>query len=712
MRSHLTSKWLPFLILLLASALTYLPFVTQIGFSNDDWYLVYGAHVRGPAYFAPAYERDRPLRAYVLAPEYSLFGDNPLPYHLTMYAFRLLSAASLFWLLNQLWPGRRRTAASPDVARNRETLDAAFVGNRIPNLLISLLFLLYPGFLSQPNPVDYQSQIIALFAATLSLALTVAALHAGKMYVRVIYTLLSILLAWFYLGLIDYYLGLEALRLLSVYLVVKRQAALPEPATKPGFMGMLRRNFDLRTRIWPTIGEWLPFAFGPELFLIWRLFFFTSTRSATDVSLQLGAVVTSPAQTGLWWLARFMQDTLNVIFLAWGVPLYNLAFNQRLTQTWIGIGLAAVVAVGVVVILGRAEQPKAESEANGSDWRAEMGWVGLVSAVAGLVPVILANRHVEFFSLSRYTLASSAGAAMVMVALLSYLAAPRLRWALAGLLIAASVWTQFANGAIAARNTQTMNEFWWQVSWRAPQLRAGTTLTAYYPAPLQEDYFLWGAANLIYNPQPQIKGPAEAPISGVLLTPDNLTRILTGKGADTPDRRNTHIVMDFGNVLVLTQAGFDSCVRVLDGSQPELSASDDSRIMLVAHTSKLEDVIPDGSHPAMNTFVFGPEPPHAWCWYYEQASLARQQGDWQKVAALGDEALKKGFYPSDSVEWFPFMQAYAALGRDKDLKHLSTILGADPFLEQQACAILTKMAQTGSMKPELASSALSWYCGK
>ena len=119
MRSHLTSKWLPFLILLLASALTYLPFVTQIGFSNDDWYLVYGAHVRGPAYFAPAYERDRPLRAYVLAPEYSLFGDTSLPYHLTMYAFRLLSAASLFWLLNQLWPGRRRTAASPDVARNR-----------------------------------------------------------------------------------------------------------------------------------------------------------------------------------------------------------------------------------------------------------------------------------------------------------------------------------------------------------------------------------------------------------------------------------------------------------------------------------------------------------------------------------------------------------------------------------------------------------------
>ena len=103
-RSFSLRSWLPLLILFLASALTYLPFVPQIGFSNDDWYLVYGAHVRGPEYFAPAYDRDRPMRALILAPEYSLFGDNPLPYHLTMYGFRLLGALSLLWFLNQLWP--------------------------------------------------------------------------------------------------------------------------------------------------------------------------------------------------------------------------------------------------------------------------------------------------------------------------------------------------------------------------------------------------------------------------------------------------------------------------------------------------------------------------------------------------------------------------------------------------------------------------------
>ena len=458
-----------------------------------------------------------------------------------------------------------------------------------------------------------------------------------------------------------------------------------------------------------TFRSWLPFLLGPLTFLVWRLFFFTSERNATDVGLQFGALFASPLQTGLWWLARFAQDTLNVVFLAWGVPLYNLAFNLRLSETWMGLGLAGAVALGVVIALRTADNPKVGNEADG-DWRTEMLWVGLVSAMAGLIPVILVNRHVEFFSLSRYTLASSAGAAMALVAMLYYLSSPRLRWGLVGLLTGIAVLTHFANAVNIAREAEAVRNFWWQVSWRAPQIRPGTTLAAQFPASIQEDYFLWGAANLIYYPEPQTAQPIEAPIGAALLTPENVTRILTGKGVDEPDRRNTHVTMDYGNMLILAQASPGSCVRVLDGSQPELSASDDPRIMLAASASKIANVDLGGEHAAPLESVFGPEPAHEWCWYYQKASLARQAGNWETVAALGDEALKLGYYPADSVEWFPFMQAYAALGREKDLKKLSSILGADPFLEAQACTILKKVAEAGMLTPEMESFALEWYC--
>ncbi len=333
----------------------------------------------------------------------------------------------------------------------------------------------------------------------------------------------------------------------------------------------------------------MPFAAGPLTFLIWRLFFFTSERNATDVGLQFGALFASPLQTGLWWLARFLQDTINVLFLAWGVPLYHLAFNLRLSDTWVGLGLAGAVAAGVGFAFWSVEKSTINDEALG-DWRTEMLWVGIISAMAGLIPVILVNRHVEFFSLSRYTLASSAGAAMAVVALLYQLSSTRLRWGLVGLLTGLAVLTHFANSVNIAREADALRNFWWQVSWRVPQMRPGTTLAAQFPASIQEDYFLWGAANLIYYPGPQSAQPIEAPISAVLLTPENMTRILTGRGVDEPDRRNTHVTMDYGNMLILTQAGPGSCVRVLDGSQPELSASDDPRILLVASASKIGNV--------------------------------------------------------------------------------------------------------------------------
>src|ERR1043165_4888441 len=87
--------------------------------------------------------------ALVMIPGYLVFGQNPLYYNLSAYVFRVLGALALLWCLNMLWPGKR-TATT----------------------LMSLLFLIYPGFLSQPNAIDYQSHIIGLAAALASIALT------------------------------------------------------------------------------------------------------------------------------------------------------------------------------------------------------------------------------------------------------------------------------------------------------------------------------------------------------------------------------------------------------------------------------------------------------------------------------------------------------------------------------------------------------------
>src|SRR5690606_568559 len=151
--------------------------------------LMFDGYIGGASFFHNVFIIDRPLRGFVMQFFFSLFGMNPLYYHLSAFLFRVISAAALFWIGNQLWQ-RRSTY----------------------NWLAALLFLVYPGFLSQVNPIDYQSQIFSLVCGMVSVALTLKALQAKTSVTRWVYIFVSAALTWIYLGLVEYFLGFEALR--------------------------------------------------------------------------------------------------------------------------------------------------------------------------------------------------------------------------------------------------------------------------------------------------------------------------------------------------------------------------------------------------------------------------------------------------------------------------------------------------------------------
>jgi hypothetical protein len=74
--------------------------------------------------------------------------------------------------------------------------------------------------------------------------------------------------------------------------------------------------------------------------------------------------------------------------------------------------------------------------------------------------------------------------------------------------------------------------------------------------------------------------------------------------------------------------------------------------------SNLERIQPQALSAPLEA-IFGNEPEHTWCYYYEKADLASQQGDWQSVTRLWKEAKNKGYRPRTSVELFPFIEAFA-----------------------------------------------------
>jgi len=629
------------LALVVIAALVYLPLIAQVGFTHDDWYLMYSAGAEGADVFHEIYSVDRPLRAYLFEPAYNLFGQKVLFYNLSSWIFRVLGALALLWLLQRIW-------------RGQDSL----------TFLMTLLFLLYPGFLAQFNGVDYLPQFVSVAFAMLSLALTVYAFFDMNLPRRVLAILAAVLLGMLYLGLVEYEVGFEALRLLLIFILVAR-------ATIP-----------LRERIIKTIKIWFPYSIIPLGFGMWRIFLFEGDRKATDVNIQFEQLGQYPLQTVFGWGVQVLQDLFDVFLSAWVIPLARL-FDQ--VQGWGGV-IAVVVAGLTVFILTRFKTEEAQIASTPFDATREAMWLGLLSAAGGLIPIAMVNREVAFPSFSRYALTSSVGVSIFIVALLANVNQRNLRNALAAALVLISALTHHANAVQHAKETAALRSFWWQVSWRVPQFDKGTTLIANYPVgAAEEDYFVWGPASLMYYPEKQHPENIQPGLYAVVLNDDAVMKILLRERQDYDNRKNIITYKNYRNILILSQPSFNSCVHIINGSQPEFSTAESDSIRLVGWYSEIEHVLMDVSPHAPPEVVFGPEPARGWCYFYQSADLARQRGDWESVIRLGNEAQENGFTSSDLIEWMPFIQAYAVTNDVGRLMELAPVISGEPYVALQVC---------------------------
>ena len=537
------------ILMLVVSGIIYLPFIAQFGYYNDDWYSMYAARVAGTNAFHEMYAIDRPGRAYVMIPLYQLFQGNPLYYGILAYVLRFLGSVALLWLLRLLWP-----------ARKRETL------------LVALLFLVYPGFLSMPNAIDFQSHLVGILLAFVSLALSVYGYSQPMGWKWVLCWLGAVLTGWAYLSQMEYYIGFEAVRLLLFGLLVYRE--------RPGWKAGLGK----------VLWKWLPYSIIPLGYLFWRIFLFNNERATTDVGLQLGTLIAAPRTTLYQWGISFVQSILNVTLLAWSVPLSQMGFTLDTRSALRGI-LISLVVVLVTLLAFRLLRYKdvPDGNANDPDWKQEMLMVGLAWMILGLIAVILGNRSVAFPVYSRYGLVSAAGAILAVVAGISYLSNARIQMALLGLLFFSAALTHYGNGFQHAQIAKSMRQFWWQVAWRVPQFQAGTTLIANYPGSgLREDSFVWGPANHIYYPYKVKPDSVRAGVFAILLDHDAVIRILNREGQDF----RKHIIVDtyrnFRNFIILSQPSAASCLHVIDGTQPEYSRSDPDAIMIIGDHSDIK----------------------------------------------------------------------------------------------------------------------------
>jgi hypothetical protein len=669
------SRLFEIVILVAISALIYLPNIGKLTYYKDDWYYIHDASIAGPGVFQAMFAIDRPARGPFFELYYSLFSYQALPYHVAMFLWRIIAVIGALWLFNILWP------------KNRKVVFGA-----------ALLFAIYPGFLWWMRAIEDQPMIASLALEVFSIVFTLKAIQASRPFFRAVYGVGAILTGWAYIALVDYAIGIEIFRFLCLFLLVRH-------GQNP-IISSIWKTFR------QTVRNWFIYLTVPVGFLVWREFFFTNARRATDVGLQLGTFVSNPDSTTVSWVISLIRSILNVGLFAWITPFVTNFFNIRLRDMAVALFVMFIAVLLIIMKEYLADNNSEISLEPNKYLSSELIWIGLLGTAFGVLPVVMANRYVEFQAYSHYALPASLAGVVLVIGLVNSLAFARLRSILMVILVAVASLTHYSVSINALTEEQDIQRFWWQMAWRSPSIKPGTTLIINYPSGNYGDPESQGAdaADLLYYPESNPAVPVHYTLSAVIANDDNAKTVLIGHLTRDAGYRSHIETLDFGNVLVLSQPSNDSCVHVLDSKRPVISDSDPSNVELVASDSDIGNIMVNSSPRFPREAIYGPEPAHQWCYYYEKVDLAIQQNDWGQAITFGNKAVELGLHPEDRSEWLPLILAYAMNDDINDIKTTAPKINQDPFLRLEACQLLKNSENQSDFAPDVQMLMTQTFC--
>jgi len=617
------------LLILLTTVITYGVSIPQLGYYHDDWFVLWSGHVRGAESIIPLFSTDRPFMGVVYSFVYRLLGDTVINWHLYALLWRLIGGLAFFWILRLIWPNHKYITT-----------------------LMAVLFIVYPGFLSQPNANTKQNHLYGFGTALLSIALMLQALKTSKLGWKIACSLLALVLTANYLLIYEYMIGFEGTRLILLGYVLFQD----------GFRNVRSLAGEILRKIWPY---WLVTA-G---FLYWRVNIFEGARNATDVSGLVGSYFSNPRYMSMRLIIETAKDFLDTSIFAWFVQPYQLFSTAPYSNLGYALLIAAIVAALVLLYtflfkrLWGADYNEAETPRLIRDFL----WIGALVIVCAVLPVILSDRQVELYDSYKSYGLHPIGGVVLFIAGVLLMFQPNFRSLIPIALVVISVSTQVLNADYWKPFWEYQRQMWWQLTWRAPDIQADTLVMAYSSGGYnpQQDYEIWGPLNLIYNPE-----PADTPVIQAEVLNSSTAYNVLQKDVINNYVRDIKLHRDFNNALVMSRSPISGCLHVIDGRLPVYSETESSLIRQVGEYSRIDRIVPSGTAPIPPASIFGSEPEHGWCYYYQKASLARQNGDWEEIDKLYGQVLALDLETTDKSEMIPFFEALVNLGRYEDAQSL------------------------------------------
>jgi hypothetical protein len=623
---HQNGFWLYAVALMLSMLAAYESQVWRLGIFYDDWEGIF-LYKQGFSalqiwnYFLS----DRPFSALVHILYNPLVGTSTLGWHLLGLLLNWGAVLLLVRAVLDVWP--------------RRVMEAGWIG---------LLLALYPGMHRQFVVHTSMPHYTSMLLFTLSLYLMIRAFHAPSR--RGLLLGISVALALLQVLLIEYFAGLELIRLLILYYMFRSRAESWKDAARR------------------AVRAWLPYALVFAVFLLYHFALLPAMQPAGQpVKNEIGFfgnLLSHPLAALVQYTQNILQDALYSILYVWTLPWVpaELSLQTRtILASWaLGIVAAAVCALVMSRWQARSGQPQDQ---------VAPGFLPLLCGSAfllGGLPVWIADRQAVVGTWAdRYLFGQIMGAVPLFVIGTVWLVGQgrkSVQNLVFAALLAGSISLQVRVGDQYASWWNRTRDYYWQLKWRAPSLQPGTFLvTTSTPVGGTDSYQNGLLMNTAFN-----AGYAKETLQYWWYNgPEELWVWSLGKYRPASivmyKQRSLIFQSDMKHALPVVQDKSSSsrCIQVLDPiyeGEPLLSEAD-QQMFSIARPGMI--LLPEKPLPQD---VFGPEPPHTWCYYYQRADLARQYAQWDQVLALWKQAGPLTSTVAYGPEYIPFIEAAANRG--------------------------------------------------
>ncbi len=613
-------RWYAYpLILLVTGSVCYLYQLPRMGFYWDDWQAVLLYQMKDLKAISAYFAFDRPFSAWTYQLLFPLLPMKAWVWHLATLLFRVGGILALIKAFLLAWPQRDR--------------ELKWVG---------LLALVAPSFASQSIALAFNQHFLTWLLFSASFLFTGLSIVKRRQFW--IFMPLALLTTAAHLFTMEYFAGLEFIRLGYIYLLVSAAEPRKRPAVR-------------KTALFS-----IPYVLIASIFLYWRLAIYPNQApdAAPNDPIMIQQLLMNPLGAALDLLTRSVKDIVHLMLTSWVDPVSPAEIDFTAKATIFSWGVGCLAACLAALLLYFSPEQKTALEIS-DKFHLRAGILGCGIVLFGGMPVWLMARQITEGKWSdRFSLAPMTGAILILVILIEWMIRTKAqKHVLLAILFALSISFQMRIVNKYRLDWEYQRDYYWQLVWRIPSLEAGTAIfSPIFPGERLSEYAAAFAINVLYAGE-----TISAQVPYWFIPPRYLDIDSLAENQQQDIRQSVRTIQFIGSTSAMVSVYYQPssrCLKVLDEMyqlDPFLTKVDP----IFYQVNNPARILTQASPPQPPVEIIGHEPEHRWCYYFQKADLARQNQHWQEVIDVMAEASRLGFSPAAGSELLPLLDAHLHL---------------------------------------------------